>query len=80
MEKIYLKVVSFWEMEFARNYQTGKESWNIDALYHIQTDGPICRCLSLETVGKTSAVKETLSLLDIVQYCYDVGLSFFLAR
>lgn len=34
-------------------------------------------CLSLETVGKTLTVNETLSLLDTVQYCYDIGLSFF---
>jgi len=27
--------MSFWEMEFARNYQTGKEASNIYALYHI---------------------------------------------
>lgn len=31
----------FREMEFARNYQTGKEASNIYALYHIQTDGPV---------------------------------------
>lgn len=28
-------------------------------------------------MAKTLTVNETLSLLDTVQYCYDVGLSFF---